>query len=95
MECFLAGFRYYEGEAVFPEMGRGMRLDLRPEPDNAYDSSAVAVYFRDRKIGYVPREKNRLVRAMFDGLRGVPGAQILELNPDGDDWARIKIGVGF
>lgn len=34
----------------------GMALDLRREPDNAYDPDAIAVYCGGEKVGYVTAE---------------------------------------
>jgi len=40
-------------------------LELRPEPDNRYDSYAVSVWHQDRKLGYIPKTRNR---PFFDAL---------------------------
>ncbi|MFT4246276.1 MAG: hypothetical protein QM571_07190 [Micrococcaceae bacterium] len=34
-------------------------VEYRPEPGNAYDKQAVAVYLNSIKIGYIPRNENR------------------------------------
>jgi hypothetical protein len=36
----------------------GTEVELRFEPDNPYDPAAVAIYYEDTKIGYVPDGKN-------------------------------------
>lgn len=54
----LAGFRHHEAAAVWEQMRIGDRLDLRREPDNAWDPNAIRVEWRGRKLGYVPRRDN-------------------------------------
>ena len=58
MDCHVAGFAYHEGLSVVDELRLGVKVELRFEPNNPYDPEAVAIYFSDTKIGYVPREKN-------------------------------------
>ncbi len=56
----VAGFKYYDGAAALQEMDAGMRCHLELEPDNGYDPRAVAVYFDDFKLGFIPRCENRI-----------------------------------
>ena len=54
----LAGYRYAEAAAVWPQLREGDALDLVREPGNAHDPNAVRVEWRGRKLGYVPRRQN-------------------------------------
>jgi len=66
----LAGFRYHAGAEVWRELRVGDRLELAREPGNAYDANAVAVLWRGRKLGYVPRSENAALAWGLD--RGTP-----------------------
>jgi hypothetical protein len=57
MNFHIAGFGHHEGLSVISELKLGTKVDLRPEPRNPYDPQAVAIYFGDVKIGYIPRGK--------------------------------------
>jgi hypothetical protein len=57
----IAGFTYHDGVDVFDELKIGSELLLVVEPDNKYDSYAVAIYFKDHKLGYIPRPKNKYI----------------------------------
>jgi hypothetical protein len=57
----LAGFRYGEGAAVWPQMRMGDALSLVREPANSHDANAVRVEWRGYKLGYVPRRENAAV----------------------------------
>jgi hypothetical protein len=54
----LAGFRYYDAASLWNEMRVGDRLELEREAGNPHDANAVAVSWRGRKLGYVPRREN-------------------------------------
>lgn len=66
----LAGFRYGEAAAVWPDLRPGDALELVREPANPHDPNAVRVDWRGRKLGYVPRRENAAVAWGLD--RGAP-----------------------
>lgn len=56
----IAGFTYYDGPEAFSELKIGTQLQIELEKDNAYDARAVLIQFKHLKLGYIPREHNRL-----------------------------------
>ncbi len=54
----LAGFTYWDGVEVFDILKIGLKLRFEREMDNKYDPKAVAIYFGETKLGYVPRANN-------------------------------------
>jgi hypothetical protein len=66
----LAGWRYAEAAAVWPELKVGEPLDLVREAENPHDPNAVRVQWRGRKLGYVPRRQNAAIAWGLD--RGAP-----------------------
>lgn len=90
----LAGFQYYAGQALFPLMRVGDRLDLVRDPTNAFDSRAVRVDWRGVQIGHVPRVENLDLARLID--RGVPlEARILQLEESRDPrrWLLFEVIV--
>lgn len=57
MRCIVAGTQFIEDQSLFYKFEENDRLTLKPE-DNIHDVNAVALYFKDKKIGYVPRKQN-------------------------------------
>jgi hypothetical protein len=55
----IAGFTYYDGADIFYQLKIGAALKLSAEPENGFDPYAVAIYFQNYKLGYIPRDKNR------------------------------------
>ena len=91
-ESPLAGFQFHQGDIAWSSMTVGAPLDLVREPDNRHDPNAVAVYFRENKLGYVPRGENGAVAQMLD--RGEEfAATISRLTLDEDPWQRVRFNV--
>lgn len=44
----------------------GDKLRLVREPTNAYDPNAIAVYYGEYHIGYIPKKQNAALRAYID-----------------------------
>lgn len=88
----LAGFRYHAAEEVWHELRVGDALRLEREPDNPHDPNAIAVTWRGRKLGYVPRRDNATLAWGLD--RGAPlQARISRLAPHPNPARRIEFEV--
>jgi hypothetical protein len=88
----LAGFRYHEASAVWPELRVGDRLALAREPENPYDANAVRVEWRGRKLGYVPRDQNGALAWAMDRGETVT-ARISRLQEHRNPRLRIEFEV--
>lgn len=91
-ESRLAGFWYYQGEAIWPQLRINDELRLIREPDNPHDKNAVEVYWHAYKLGYLPRRENKVVAGMLD--RGIHlRTNITELKETENPWGRVKIAI--
>lgn len=63
-----ATFRPAEAKEVVRGLSIGDRVKLVPDPENEYDSTAVACYYGDMHIGFIPKESNSaLFAVLLDG----------------------------
>lgn len=63
-----ATFRPTEAKGVLRRLEIGDRLELRADPNNEYDSTAVACYYAHHHLGFIPRESNSaLFAVLMDG----------------------------
>jgi len=62
----LAGFNYHQAPAVFANLRSGDALALLREADNPHDANAIGVYWREQKLGYVPRAQNAALAWAMD-----------------------------
>jgi len=91
-ESPIAGFQYHRGEAVWPALRVGSPVSLAREPGNPHDPKAVAVYFHDEQLGYVPRAENAAIAQMLDRGQTLE-AKISQLADGAAPWERVKIAV--
>ena len=93
-ESPVAGFQHHRGVAIWPFLREGEKLNLVRESVNQHDRNAVAVYFRNDKLGYVPQRENATLAQMLD--RGEKlDAQIIRLLDEENPWRRVRIQVSL
>jgi len=91
-EVHVAGFQFHDGKAVWNKMHQGDGLSLKREPANHYDDTAIAVFWKNNKLGYVPANQNMdLADLMDNGCSLI--AQINQINPSEDPANRVCIGI--
>ena len=91
-ESPLAGFQYHRASAIWPFLRVGEVVHLRREPSNPHDRYAVAVWFKNEHLGYIPRSENRTLARLMD--QGQPlEASIARLLDERNPWRKIRIRV--
>jgi hypothetical protein len=91
-ESPLAGYQYHRASAIWPFLQVGECLHLRREPSNPHDHYAVAVWFRNEHLGYIPRRENRTLAGLMDQGQRLE-ARIVRLLEEQNPWRKIRIRV--
>jgi len=91
-ECELAGFQYYEGERLYPELRVGDDVTLKRAPQNKYDKRAVEVRWKGQMLGHIPRIANTTISQMLDRNEPI-STHISTLTTAYDPWKRIKLEI--
>ena len=90
----IAGFQYHGGEKILSSLREGQPLRLVREPTNRFDTRAIAVYWRERKLGYIPRADNPILcNLMDDGYR--LKAEIAWTCSEAAPWEKVGVLVGM
>ena len=76
-----------------------LRAELLPEtmlrmvrcPDNEHDRYAIAIYYKENRIGYVPRELNLVISRLMDAGKEFYArvVEVKQLN----EWIRIAAKI--
>ena len=66
LHCNIAGFTYCDGCIVFGELEIGSELKLVREAENKHDPDAVAVYYNDVQLGFIPSSENETISKLLD-----------------------------
>lgn len=91
---FVAGFQYYDGFDVRHLLCTDDLLFLKREPANARDCYAIEVFQGEAKLGYLPRDENKVVARMMD--QGVKvKARIIDIDRDESYYHKIKMKVFY
>ncbi len=91
---YVAGFQYYQGPDIEPQLQENNLLMLKREPTNPYDCYAVEVYQNDAKLGYLPRAENKVIARLMDQGVAVK-AKIEKIKPEEQPYRRIKAKVFY
>lgn len=63
-----ATFRSASAKEVLKQLKIGDRLELKADPNNEYDTTAVACYYAHHHLGFIPKESNSaLFAVLMDG----------------------------
>ena len=93
-ESPIAGFQFHSGDAIWSSLDVGEELTLVRESSNTHDPDAVAVYYHEDMLGYVPRGDNRAIAQMLDRGESLE-ARISKLLIEEDPWERIRITISL
>jgi len=87
---FIAGTMYIHDTTVFDEVSADGELQLKREPDNAYDKYAILVLNKSgKKLGYVPRKDNLIIARLMDAGKQMK-VTVKNIERDADD---IDVGI--
>jgi len=90
----IAGFSYWDGCLAFKDLEIGTELALQREPDNKFDPYAVAVYYNDLKLGFIPRGHNHEISKFLDmGYTGLFEVRINRKNKTENPEQQIGVIV--
>ncbi len=91
-ESPLAGYQHHRASGIWPFLRVGEILQLRREISNPHDPHAIAVWFKNEHLGYVPRRENKTLAQMMDRGERLE-AQIVRLLEDDNPWRRVRVRI--
>ena len=91
-ESPLAGYQYHRAPGIWPFLRVNEKLQLRRELGNPHDSHAIAVWFKNEHLGYVPRRENKTLAQMMDRGERLE-ARIIRLLDEDNPWRRIRFRI--
>ncbi|MDP1787534.1 MAG: HIRAN domain-containing protein [Nitrosomonas sp.] len=88
----VAGFQYYQGETLWPQLATGQFVTLVRETDNPYDDRAVRIEWQGHQLGYIPRMDNAAISQLIDRGEKV-SALIVGLKKSNNPWDRVEVEI--
>lgn len=94
MNFYVAGFQYHEGALVLSQLKPGDELTLEAQPDNPYDSQAIAIKARGEMLGYVPAEMNAMLSVLFHyGHAPIFECRAVQVSPENEPWKQLRAAI--
>ena len=90
----VAGFMYWDGCEAFCKLEVGTKLELVRESDNRIDCDAVAIYYKDYKLGFIPGFKNEIFAKFLDmGHSDLFEVRVCRLCPEAHPEKQVYINI--
>jgi hypothetical protein len=90
----IAGYTYYDGVDVFYELKIGTELNLKAEQENQFDAYAVAIYFNETKLGYIPKGQNKEISQFLNlGHLNLFEVKINQISPEAHTEKQVGVVV--
>ena len=91
LETIVAGTSFRKLKDMEPQLAAKVRLELKREPENEYDTFAIALHFQQTKIGYIPKDCNEVISRLLDA--GKAFYATIEAKEWEGNWLKIEIKV--
>jgi len=96
LNCNLAGFGHTEGYLVLDQMKPGDRLTMMREDENKYDHEAIALFYGDQHVGYIPKQLNSQLAMFLDfGHADIFECVITSVDKDEHPNEQVQIRVNL
>ena len=91
LKCLVAGTSFRKLDKVSDDLKELVQLEIKRESKNEFDEFAVALYFQETKVGYIPRDKNEVLARLMDAGKQFY-ATICAKEMEGN-WLKLEIKV--
>ena len=92
--CHIAGFSHWEGCLVINELKPGAKLELVRDIHNPFDPYAVAIYYENTKLGYIPKSQNEDISIFLDmGHSDIFDVRVQSVSPDNHPESQVRVAI--
>ena len=91
LECLVAGTSFRKLNEIEAELVNTVQLEIKREGQNEFDEFAIALHYKDTKVGYIPKDKNEVIARLMDAGKSFY-ATIAAKEWEGN-WLRLDVKV--
>ena len=77
---------------IYPHLEKGQILRMQRHPKNVHDENAIALYYNEDHIGWVPRELNLVISRLMDAGKAF-FCRIEDVELVDDYWVKISAKI--
>lgn len=89
-QSYVRGFVHSPCLSQLTCMQPNEKLQIIREAENEFDPFALALYYKNQKVGFVPAEDNCIISQMMDAGHGHFTAEIVNINPQAPTWEQVE-----
>jgi hypothetical protein len=91
LECIVAGTSFRKLDVIEADLAATVKLDMKREGKNEFDKFAVALYFQNVKVGYIPKDKNEVIARLMDSGKAFHAT--IEAKEWEGTWLRLDVKI--
>ena len=91
LECLVAGTSFRKLTEIEAELINTVQLEIKREGQNEFDKFAIALHYKETKVGYIPKDKNEVIARLMDAGKSFY-ATITAKEWEGN-WLRLNVKV--
>lgn len=91
LQCLVAGTSFRKLDKVQDDLNETVQLEMKREGDNEFDQFAVALWFQNTKVGYIPKDKNEVLARLMDA--GKQFYATIHAKEMEGNWLKLEIKV--
>lgn len=89
---YIKGIAHYKYKRVMGDLKEGDTLVLKREPENLYDTFAIEIFYKRKKLGYVTAYENVVLANMMDNNVELK-AIVSKHKPENDIFSSIAVSI--
>jgi hypothetical protein len=79
---------------VINELKPGAKLELERDIHNPFDPRAVAIYYGNTKLGYIPKNLNEDISIFLDmGHSDIFDIRVQSVSPDNHPESQVRVAI--
>ena len=76
------------------ELKPGAKLELERDIHNPFDPYAVAIYYENTKLGYIPKSQNEDISIFLDmGHSDIFDVRVQSVSPDNHPESQVRVAI--
>lgn len=76
------------------ELKPGAKLELERDIHNPFDPYAVAIYYENTKLGYIPKSQNEDISIFLDmGHSDIFDVRVQSVSPDNHPKSQVRVAI--
>lgn len=91
LQTIVAGTSFTNANTFENKLYKNVALQMKREPKNKYDAFAIVLLLNNKKVGYLPKDKNEVIARLLDAGKSFV-TKITEKEMEGS-WMKIEVDV--